>query len=125
MTLLLMITPAWNNNVIKQLLWWFVGSTGEGAPRYFWNQSWHASRKRPPCWDLKSEQKLVSRPGKQREERSKQREVYAKKLKIKRAQNVLETKSSSALLETKLKVIGDDRITGGQIDKYKSLRFTP
>lgn len=39
--------------------------------------------------------------------------LYAKEQKIRRAQNVLETKSSSSLLETvKLEVTGDDQISG-------------
>lgn len=39
--------------------------------------------------------------------------LYAKEQKIRRAQNVLETKSSSSLLETvKLQMTGDDQIRG-------------
>ena len=39
--------------------------------------------------------------------------LYAREQKIRRAQNVLETKSSSSLLETvKLEVTGDDQISG-------------
>lgn len=39
--------------------------------------------------------------------------LYAKEQKIRRAQNVLETKSSSSLLETvKLEVTGDNQIRG-------------
>ena len=40
------------------------------------------------------------RAGRQRDEWSKQVEDYMKRNKVKRAQNVLENKSSSALLET-------------------------
>ena len=39
--------------------------------------------------------------------------LYAKEQKIRRAQNVLETKSSSSLLEAvKLEVTGDDQVRG-------------
>lgn len=54
--------------------------------------------------------------------------LYAKEQKIRRAQNVLETKSSSSLLKTvKLEVRGDDQISS-QINNItasiQSLSFT-
>lgn len=54
-------------------------------------------------------------------------QLYAKEEKIQRAQNVLETKSGSALLETvKLEVIGDDQIISLRPKRrYNSLNFTP
>lgn len=53
-------------------------------------------------------------------------QLYAKEEKIQRAQNVLETKSGSALLETvKLEVIGDDQIISLRPKRRYSLNFTP